>query len=414
MHFRGPCAAMMFVAVACERTAEQRRDTPAVASLPIVIDTAFPTVMGYAVHRHPGGWCLVTSRNGMWNGKPVRLALLKEVQYYDGHVRERVASCAPADSTRGVNAFALEIPRAPAEAGTIGIVMRDDVFGNIDGRTKILAGNFDGIEGLEFAQECIGERELHLFITSDSANGRLRWHHRVPLRDLYRAGRPHCNRRLGEAAAPIEPAVPPGLDETRPSGRIVLPGTPTLDTALIGEVWTAVRKRENQIEVLDALPSVVSAARTCSDSSTSRHSLRPDFEGAWLALLSDVQPVRKGLSVAPQIADTGAHRTLQDSVIVIHEGRSLIVRAERLGQEGMHIYIDVAGARSTLFARDYYNYRDTWRIPLALDYDGDGGLDIMLSITSGDSTETRFHLSSRRPAFGGRWPVAAMQTVPEC
>lgn len=394
---------------ACSGSADEKpaADT---AAPEMVIDTAVATIMGYAVKLQPNSWCLVTSRRDMWNGKPVSVILMKEAKVHAAYVRDTLMSCAPMDSTPGTLSFALEMKYPPVDSGTIGIVLRDDVYGGLRRGSFTYETNLDGIEGKEFVQECVGASSLNLFATSDSANGPIRWQHKVPLRDEFAEGRPHCDGRLGEPRAPAQAVAEA---PARPKGIIVFPDTRNVDPGVRAYDLKAIRRvGNNQLEVLEAAAVDMITEPACPGGVAGR-GMRPQINGEWIVMIKGVYPVRETISSAPRIIGTGPRRLIGDSVVVLMNGPPLVIRSERIGEAGFALYTQVMGARSTLYASDFLP-AGSWQVPLAVDYDGDGSPDILVSITSASGTESRFYISTQRQLMGGMWPAAAELSVPAC
>ena len=405
-------AAAVLVTTACRKAEDAKpaaaMDTTVAAE--IAIDTGIATIMGYAV-RLPNAWCLVTSRRDMWNGKPVNLILMKEHHSHSAWVRDTLSSCAPVDSTPGTMSFALEMKYPATDSGgTIGIVLRDDVWGGSRRGTFVYETNLDGIEGKEFVQECVGASTLNLFATSDSANGPIRWIHKVPLRDEFAEGRPHCDGRLGEPRAPAQAAAPAA---PRQMGVIIFPNTRTVDPSLNTFDMKAIRRvGNNQLEVIEAAAIETITEPACPGSAGRGRGLRPQIQGEWLVMIKGVHPIFETITDAPRIVGEGRRR-IGDSVVVFHSGPPLVLRSARVGEAGFEITTSNMGAVSTLYRSDFMP-SGYWQVPVAVDYDGDKLADVLITVTDPRNAESRFYVTTQRPLMGGEWPAAAALSVPAC
>jgi hypothetical protein len=403
-------AAALLGSIACSKVEDGKPVATDTAIVPgIAIDTGIPTIMGYAV-KLPGSWCLVTSRRDMWNGKPVNLILMKEHKIHSAWVRDTLPSCAPVDSTPGTLSFALEMKYPASDtAGTIGVVLRDDTWGGLGRRTFIYETNLDGIEGKEFVQECVGASTLNLFATSDSANGPIRWQHKVSLREEFAEGRPHCDGRLGEPRAPAQAVAEA---PARPMGRIVFPDTRIVDPSVSRYDMKAIRRVGDQLEVIEAAARDIITEPACPGG-VAGHGLFPQVSGEWVVMIQGVYPVAERTVRPARIVGAGPRRLVGDSVVVLGDGPPLMIRSERVGEAGFALYTEVMGARSTLYESSFMP-AGSWQVPIALDYDGDNAPDVLVTITSASGKESYFYISTQRQLMGGKWPASAQLTVPAC
>ena len=384
----------------CAESSSRKPDTTVVTeTVPPVIDTTVPTILGVAANRTPGaaGWCMLSSHRDVWVGRPVKVVFTAAHKIMDTKVGDTIPGCPGAEPTPGARAYELTFANQAPVEGLPAIVLRNDVWGNIE---KDLSATFDldGDQKFDTITVCTNGSVARFRMVYAGDVPRRPWKHELPYTSL-------DDPRCADAPAVAE-------DPNAPQMQMAYAVFPESYQPPYGLMWMALRTNDTGSTLVSTPVLPMVAERACRNGSANgKRLLAAASPEGYTAIFLHVPGLTEGRVERAEIDDFGGTMRA-DSVHLTMKNRRVTIRREPFGSTGFRMTADVGGTVYTLFetpTSDLGRSNVSW----AGDLDRDGEIDFILHAQARNwQTGLQLYLSTQRSALS--WPSAATYLERPC